>query len=782
MTKRQTLWAAIGALYLLLAAAPLALAQESAPENLAPLVEQARKDGMTVVIMSPDRPAAQPAAPDAEAKMEAAMTDIGLRLREEVSRLIKHSPNIPDRVIIALERASPDGKPWWIVWPVLVAVLGILAGILPARYLGIWMRDNFRPMFDPNPRDRADKVGYLLFRAMNLAIAVSIMFVCGMIIAIIFDTGHEPSRQTIFVIIMAWTVWQMMRRVILFNLFAPDAPNHRMINLDNDEALKIFRDLRWAIAVPIVAFALAEWMRRLDLDGDAHKLLLILTTLLGAMVIGFITIKHRQAIHGVVLGAGDEETKPAWRKFLADTWHLWALLYLAVSVAVSVVRLLLGLPSATSLIAAPAVGFIGAVASFGILLIVIDRIYDGREKAHRRKVLAAMEESEKERRVEEQARAEAMREGMDGEIVLVNEAAKRAPHPDLAYRPVFKPLLEQSAGIIVTILSIGFVLGSWDVKIGERGHPLTAFMGTLIVVFTAWFLYRAVALYVDRKLADEGAVLVGGAPHDGDEGGLAHGATRLGTLLPLLRNVLSVAIVAIAGMIVMSNAGVDIAPLFAGAGVVGLAVGFGAQALIRDIFSGGFFLFDDAFRKGEYIELGNIRGTVEKISLRSFQLRHHNGPLHTIPFGEIKQLTNYSRDWVIMKLPLRVTYDTDVEKVRKLIKKLGQELLTHKDVGHLFLQPLKSQGVVQMDDSALVLRVKFMTRPGDQWQTRKVVYQSIQDIFQREGIRFANREVTVRIHGDGPPSSDAVRQAASAAAREAIDRAATQKPVMADDR
>lgn len=778
MTIRRTLLAFM----VLLATALSATAQEVAPDSLQPLVEQARKDGMTVVIMSPAQPDAPAAAPAPGARTGAAMTDVGLRLREEVRRLVIHSPNIPDRIIAALERASPDGKPWWIIWPILVAVLGILAGILPARYLGIWMRDNFRPMFVPNPRDRADKVGYLLFRAMSLAIAVSIMFVCGMVVAIIFDTGHEPSRQTIFVIIVAWTFWQMLRRVILFNLFAPDAPSHRMINLDNDEALRIFRDLRWAIAIPIVAFALAEWMRRLDLDGDAHKLLLILTTLLGAMVIGFITIKHRRAIHGVVLGAGDEETKPFWRKFLADTWHLWALLYITVAVAVSVVRLLLGLPSATTLIAAPAIGFIGAVAAFGILLIVIDRIYDGREKAHRRKVAAAIAESEKERRIEEQARAEAMREGMDGEIVLVNEAAKPTPHPEMTYRPVFKPLLEQSAGIIVTIVSIGFVLGSWDVQVGERGHPLTAFLGTLVVIFTAWFLYRAVALYVDRKLDDEGAVLVGGAPHDGDDGGLAHGATRLGTLLPLLRNVLSVAIVAIAGMIILSNAGVDIAPLFAGAGVVGLAVGFGAQALIRDIFSGGFFLFDDAFRKGEYIELGNIRGTVEKISLRSFQLRHHNGPLHTIPFGEIKQLTNYSRDWVIMKLPLRVTYDTDVEKVRKLIKKLGQELLTHKDVGHLFLQPLKSQGVVQMDDSALVLRVKFMTRPGDQWQTRKVVYQSVQDVFQREGIRFANREVTVRIHGDGPPSSDAVRQAASAAARDVIDRAATQKPVMVDDR
>jgi small-conductance mechanosensitive channel len=205
--------------------------------------------------------------------------------------------------------------------------------------------------------------------------------------------------------------------------------------------------------------------------------------------------------------------------------------------------------------------------------------------------------------------------------------------------------------------------------------------------------------------------------------------------------------------------GVNIAPLFAGAGVAGIAIGFGAQTLIRDIFSGAFFLIDDAFRKGEYIEIGAIRGTVEKISVRSMQLRHHRGPLHTVPFGEIHQLTNYSRDWVIMKLPLRITYDTDVEKVRKHIKQLGQALLDDPDLGPKFLQPLKSQGVIQMEDSAMILRVKFMTRPGDQWEIRKRVYQELHALFRREGIRFANREVTVRFAGEATattPTGDPV--------------------------
>ena len=125
-------------------------------------------------------------------------------------------------------------------------------------------------------------------------------------------------------------------------------------------------------------------------------------------------------------------------------------------------------------------------------------------------------------------------------------------------------------------------------------------------------------------------------------------------------------------MLVLSSLGVNIGPLIAGAGVVGIAIGFGAQTLVRDIVSGFFYLIDDAFRIGEYVVIDQIRGTVEKISVRSFQLRHHDGPVHTIPYGEIRSLTNWSRDWAIMKFELRIPFETDIEKVRKIIKQIAQ--------------------------------------------------------------------------------------------------------------
>lgn len=115
-----------------------------------------------------------------------------------------------------------------------------------------------------------------------------------------------------------------------------------------------------------------------------------------------------------------------------------------------------------------------------------------------------------------------------------------------------------------------------------------------------------------------------------------------------------------------------------------------------------------------------------------------------------------------------LTYDTDVEKLRKLVKKLGQELLNHPQVGHTFLQPLKSQGVYKMEDSAMIIRVKFMTKPGEQFVTRKVVYEAIQDLFVREGIHFAHKEVTVRL-ADTQTSGDQADNGKPILALEASD-------------
>ena len=260
-----------------------------------------------------------------------------------------------------------------------------------------------------------------------------------------------------------------------------------------------------------------------------------------------------------------------------------------------------------------------------------------------------------------------------------------------------------------------------------------------ITVLLAWALWGVIRISIERKLEEERGPET--EMEEAEAGGL--GGTRTETILPLIRVFIKITLVVMTVMVCLSALGVNIGPLIAGAGVVGIAIGFGAQTLVRDIVSGFFYLIDDAFRIGEYVVIDQIRGTVEKISVRSFQLRHHNGPVHTIPYGEIRTLTNWSRDWAIMKCEIRVPFETDIEKVRKMIKKIGIEMMEDPQWGPLMLGPVKSQGVNRMDDSALIIRFKFTAVPGQQYLIRREAFMRIQRAFEAEGIQFAPRRVLV---------------------------------------
>ena len=225
-------------------------------------------------------------------------------------------------------------------------------------------------------------------------------------------------------------------------------------------------------------------------------------------------------------------------------------------------------------------------------------------------------------------------------------------------------------------------------------------------------------------------------------------------------------IITLTGLLALSQLGVNITPLLAGAGVVGLAVGFGAQTLVRDVVAGIFFLMDDAFRMGEFIDTGGTLGSIEKISIRSLQLRGTRGAVHIIPYGEIPKLTNLSRDWVIMKLQFTVPFDTDVEKVRKLFKRIGQDIMQMEEYKDDILAPFKGQGVTGVDDVGILVRGKFTTKPGKQFGVRKEIYKRVQQAFDENGIQFARKEVRVQLP-DGVKLDEGQKEAVAAAAAEA---------------
>lgn len=297
-----------------------------------------------------------------------------------------------------------------------------------------------------------------------------------------------------------------------------------------------------------------------------------------------------------------------------------------------------------------------------------------------------------------------------------------------------------SAVLYHVINSFGY--DTWEMIATSVGQLINKSVDVIIVLVIAYAVWEVIQSAIERHLPEEANEEENGMASLEGEGGGA-GATRSETLLPLVRSFLLVFLMVCVVLTILSIVGVEIAPLLAGAGIVGIAVGFGAQKLVQDVISGIFFLLDDAFRRGEYIEAAGLRGTVERISIRSIRLRHHLGAVQTIPFSEMATVTNLSRDWITMKLEFRLAYDTNVEKVRKLIKKVGQQMLENEVYGQHFLLPLKSQGVIRVEESALIFRMKFTCIPGEQWVIRREAYRLVKESLSANDIHFAHRKVHV---------------------------------------
>jgi moderate conductance mechanosensitive channel len=300
-------------------------------------------------------------------------------------------------------------------------------------------------------------------------------------------------------------------------------------------------------------------------------------------------------------------------------------------------------------------------------------------------------------------------------------------------------------GRIVLIGLIIVIVGKlWGVSLrnlteaGFGAQVAADALGFLLILALGYLAWEVTNLTINRRLAREAP-----AEESGAEGGT--GQTRMATILPILQMTLQVSIIIITVLLALSQLGVNITPLLAGAGVLGLAIGFGAQTLVKDVVSGVFFLLDDAFRVGEFITVGATNGVVSKISVRSLQLRQDTGQLHIIPYGSMSQLTNNSRDWVTMKLRFTVPFDTDQDKVRKLFKKIGQDMMEVPELAEVLINPFKSQGAAEVTDVGIVIRGKFSTVPGGQFLIRKEVFSRVQKEFEANGIEFARKEVRVHL-------------------------------------
>ncbi|KAF0234412.1 MAG: mechanosensitive ion channel family [Desulfovibrionaceae bacterium] len=568
------------------------------------------------------------------------------------------------------------------------------------------------------------RAGVILSNVGLRLLGVVLFFLTAFLLFVVFVPASGPT-QAMGVIVVVSLSYGLFIQAFARILLAPGHEAARPIPMRNEDARTLYR---WFMAVTVASVAIAVASIILKQVGQAQALGHLVYAQAGpvvGLILCVMILANRERVAAAIRGDCDPASGSV-RAVASRYWHFPAMLYSlcisffwsaqAISGEATILLLVL------SLFLIP--GCIGVDMWMGKLLIVAS--------------------------------------GQDREIIHIDQE-HATPHvqgdacQDRRTFRYYIPLIRKTMRVVLIAFTAFAMLKTWGVEIPLGWLFARNVLSVLMVGVGALLLWEVIRIRIDRKLSEESSMP----------------GSRSATLLMLLRKFLLCVIVVMGSLIALSSMGVDIGPLIAGAGVIGLAIGFGAQTLVKDIISGVFFLVDDAFRVGDYVEAGTAKGTVEQISLRSMKLRHPRGMVFTIPYGGLKILQNYSRDYIISKLDFRVRYDADIEKIRKIIKRINKELMANEEISKGMLSDIKSMGVRKMEDSAMILRIKFKTIPGHQFLVEKELYRRVQQAFMDNGIEFAHRNVTVYL----PPelrSLAAGEKQLDGAAQQAIGAAAAE--------
>ena len=277
------------------------------------------------------------------------------------------------------------------------------------------------------------------------------------------------------------------------------------------------------------------------------------------------------------------------------------------------------------------------------------------------------------------------------------------------------------------------LLHSLGINISDKGMELILPAShILIILLLSWVLLRVsrklISLfknYVTRTTRDAGSI------------------KRAETLGQVFSHVANVIIILITGMLVLGEMGISIAPILAAAGVVGVAVGFGAQSLIKDYFTGFFLLIEDQIRHGEVVDIAGKKGKVEEVTLRHVRLRDFEGAVHFIPNSSITTVSNKSRDYSYAVIDIGVAYRENIDEVYEAMRKIGAEMRADSHFKDLINEDLEIAGIDDLADSAVIIRCRFKVNPLEQWGVRREFLYRIKKSFDIDGIEIPYPHMTL---------------------------------------
>jgi hypothetical protein len=570
------------------------------------------------------------------------------RLRDRIAETLARAPHIAEDVRATLAAAAPSGEATYFLG--LLVFLGFLLGIgravsiLFAVYVA---RPIFVGMQKPNPQGLAEKLPVLATRVGMQAVIIAIT----VLVAVLVGSGFYPEDErasvvTAILFFGAFGVWRMADTMFRM-LLAPFLPAYRLLAMSDRAAIRLYRWLSALLLYRILSHGAVIWLDQLGLSATTSAFLHLVAAAVEIVIVLVGGWVNRAAISNAIRGGRPKQEATWLQQGAAAIWGPALILVMLFAWLDRARVLVLGTEAAPPPpVSMVIMAFAAGMAIYALAAYAIERL--GRRAGERAAARTASPTTDpapeivvdpldprRDPRADGDSGDDSDGDEGGGGVVRFPAEDAREERPahgrmrtyaDLGYRVASLLAIGTGLYILVNVSALRPLLLQEEGVLNRLGDVLD-------ILFIGYILYHLIRIWIDRRIEEEGGDEIEMEP--GDEGGGASASSRLATLLPLVRNFVLAVVLVSTGIFVAMELGINVAPLFAGAGVVGLAIGFGAQTLVRDILSGAFFLIDDAFRKGEYIDIGNVKGTVEKISVRSMQLRHHLGALNTVPFGEI---------------------------------------------------------------------------------------------------------------------------------------------------
>jgi small-conductance mechanosensitive channel len=551
----------------------------------------------------------------------------------------------------------------------------------------------------PSAWNLLKRVPLVIARLLLELVPVLGIALAGHLIAASSLGGQTGSRLIILAVVDAYAVCAALLCVVRM-LLSPGASRLRLFHVRDTTAAYLTNWSRRLILIAVFGYAIGEVGLLLGLSDIAHDALQKAVGLVLHVCLAIIVIQKRKAIRRR-LGAPPEATGffASLRNRLARVWHWIALFFLIAGWLIWAVEVPHGYAAILHYFAVTALVLIGARLVLLVLLGLVDRI---------------------------------MRPGPNSVGIYPGMQTRL-----LIYHPVVTVALRLTIYLlcVLGLLQLyGLNTFLWLIE-STLGLRILSASGTLLVTivlaFGAWeAINGGVQQHLDRLRRDAQVAK----------------SARLRTLLPLLRTTVLVTIAIIAGLMILGQIGINIAPLLAGAGIIGVAIGFGSQKLVQDLITGIFLLLENAMQVGDTVTVAGLSGTVEALSVRTIRLRAGDGSVHIIPFSSVTSVTNVNRGVGNASVVVSVAFDEDTDRVAGELKAIVAEMRTDPALSSMMLSDFQLWGVDKVDGAEVTIVGQVVCTDSGRWGVQREFNRRMKRRFQELGIRVFNPVQTITLH------------------------------------